>query len=124
MTTKYTEDHEWAKQDGDSIVVGITQFAQEQLGEIVFVELPDLDRTLDKGEEAAVIESVKAAGEIKSPMGGTVTAVNEDLNDTPEKVNEDPSGEGWVYKISPSDMNEFEGLMDEAAYKALVESLS
>lgn len=124
MTTKYTEDHEWARQDGDSIVVGITHFAQEQLGEIVFVELPEVDRTLDNGEEAAVIESVKAAGEIKSPMGGTVTAVNEDLNDTPEKINEDPSGEGWVYKISPFDMSEFEGLMDEAAYQALVESLS
>ncbi len=124
MTTKYTEDHEWARLEGDILVVGITSYAQEQLGEVVFVELPDVDRELDQGEEAVVIESVKAAGEIKSPIGGTVTEVNESLTDSPEKINEDPSGDGWVYKIKPSDSSEFEGLMDDTAYQALVDSLS
>ena len=124
MTTKYTEDHEWARQEGDLLVVGITDYAQEQLGEVVFVELPDIDRSLDQREEAAVIESVKAAGEIKSPVGGTVVEVNEALNDNPEKINEDPSGDGWVYKLKPSDNSGFDNLMDDAAYKALVESLS
>ena len=124
MTTKYTEDHEWVRTEGDLLVVGITDYAQEQLGEVVFVELPDIDRNLDQREEAAVIESVKAAGEIKSPVGGTVVEVNETLNNNPEKINEDPAGDGWVYKIKPTDSNEFEVLMDEAAYNALVESLS
>ena len=124
MTTKYTEDHEWARQEGELLVVGITDYAQEQLGEVVFVELPDIDRSLDNREESAVIESVKAAGEIKSPVGGTVVEVNEALNDNPEKINEDPSGDGWVYKIKPADSSEFDALMDDAAYKTLVESLS
>ena len=124
MTTKYTEDHEWARQEGDMLVVGITDYAQEQLGEVVFVELPDIDRSLDQSEEAAVIESVKAAGEIKSPVGGTVVEVNEELNDNPEKINEDPVGDGWVYKIKPADNSEFDSLMDDAAYNALIESLS
>ena len=124
MTTKYTEDHEWARQEGELLVVGITDYAQEQLGEVVFVELPDIDRNLDNREEAAVIESVKAAGEIKSPVGGTVVEVNEVLNDNPEKINEDPSGDGWVYKVKPVDSSEFDALMDDAAYKTLVESLS
>ncbi len=124
MTTKYTEDHEWARQEGELLVVGITDYAQEQLGEVVFVELPDIDRSLDNREESAVIESVKAAGEIKSPVGGTVVEVNEALNDNPEKINEDPSGDGWVYKIKPADSSEFDALMDDAAYKILVESLS
>jgi len=124
MTTKYTEDHEWARQEGEMLVVGITDYAQEQLGEVVFVELPDIDRSLDHSEEAAVIESVKAAGEIKSPVGGTVVEVNEELNDNPEKINEDPVGDGWVYKIKPADNSEFDSLMDDAAYNALIESLS
>lgn len=124
MTTKYTEDHEWARQEGEMLVVGITDYAQEQLGEVVFVELPDIDRSLDQSEEAAVIESVKAAGEIKSPVGGTVVEVNEELNDNPEKINEDPVGDGWVYKIKPADNSEFDSLMDDAAYNALIESLS
>ena len=124
MSTKYTEDHEWARTEGDLLVIGITDYAQEQLGEVVFVELPDIDRNLDQREEAAVIESVKAAGEVKSPVGGTVVEVNESLNDNPEKINEDPSGDGWVYKIRPTDSNEFEALMDDAAYNALVETLS
>lgn len=124
MTTKYTEDHEWARQEGDLVVIGITNYAQEQLGEVVFVELPDVDRELSKGEEAVVIESVKAAGEIKSPIGGTIVEINEALTDAPETINSDPAGDGWVYKIKPSDNAELDGLMDDAAYQALVESLS
>ncbi len=124
MTTKYTEDHEWARTEGDLLVIGITNYAQEQLGEVVFVELPDIDQSLEQRDEAAVIESVKAAGEVKSPVGGTVVEVNEALNNNPEKINEDPSGDGWVYKIKPADSNEFEALMDDAAYDALVETLS
>ena len=123
MTTKYTDDHEWARLEGDLVVIGITDYAQEQLGEVVFVELPDIDRELNQGEDSAVIESVKAAGELKSPLGGTVVAVNESLEDAPEKINDDPAGEGWIYKIKPGDNSEFENLMDEDAYKALLDSL-
>ena len=124
MTTKYTDDHEWAKQEGDLIIVGITGFAQEQLGEVVFVELPDIERELSKGEEAAVVESVKAAGEVKSPISGTVVAVNEDLSDEPEKVNDDPTGDGWIFKIKPANSEDFASLMDDEAYNSLVESLA
>jgi len=124
MTTKFTDDHEWARVEGDHIVVGITNFAQGQLGEIVFIELPDIDRELSKGEDAAVIESVKAAGEIKSPVSGVVVAVNEALNDSPEKVNEDPDGEGWVYKVKPSDTSEMNALHDLASYESYLETLA
>ncbi len=123
MTTKYTEDHEWISVDGDSATVGITDYAQEQLGEVVFIELPDIDKDVAKGDESAVIESVKAAGELKSPASGTVTAVNELLNDEPGKVNEDPAGDGWFFKMKISDASELDGLMDQSAYDAYVESL-
>ena len=123
MTTKYTDDHEWAREEGELIVVGITDYAQEQLGEVVFVELPDVDRELGQGEDAAVVESVKAAGEVKSPVGGTVVEVNSALEDAPEKLNEDPAGEGWIYKVRPADSSEFESLMDEQAYQSLLETL-
>ena len=123
MTTKYTDDHEWAREEGELIVVGITDYAQEQLGEVVFVELPDVDRELGQGEDAAVVESVKAAGEVKSPVGGTVVEVNSALEDAPEKLNEDPAGEGWIYKVRPVDSSEFESLMDEQAYQSLLETL-
>ncbi len=124
MTTRYTDDHEWAREEDGVVTVGITHYAQEQLGEVVFIELPDVDRVLSQGEDAAVIESVKAAGEVKSPIGGTVVAVNDQLTDTPEKVNEDPDGDGWIFKIKPSDSEELSSLMDDAAYKSLVESLA
>lgn len=124
MTTRFTDEHEWARQENDLIVVGITNFAQEQLGEVVFIELPEIDRTIEQGEEAAVIESVKAAGEIKSPVSGVVVEVNDALTDTPEKINEDPDGEGWVYKIRPGNLSELDGLMDLTAYQALIESLT
>ena len=124
MATKYTDDHEWAREEGDLVVVGITDYAQEQLGEVVFVEPPDVDRELTKGEDAAVVESVKAAGEVKSPLSGVVTEINESLTDEPEKINDDPDGDGWIYKIKPSNDTDFASLMDDDAYNALLESLA
>jgi len=123
MSTKYTQDHEWINVDGESATVGITDYAQEQLGEVVFVELPDIDKEISKGDESAVIESVKAAGELKSPASGTVTEVNDLLNDEPGKVNEDPAGDGWFFKMKISDASEIDGLMDQSDYDAYVESL-
>ena len=121
---RYTDDHEWARLEGDTVTVGITEFAQDQLGELVFVELPTVGAVVTQGDEAAVIESVKAAGEVKSPVGGTIMEINESLVDTPEKVNDDPMGEGWIYKVAITDPTEWESLMDEAAYAALVANAS
>lgn len=121
---RYTDDHEWARLEGDTVTVGITEFAQDQLGELVFVELPTVGAVVTQGDEAAVIESVKAAGEVKSPVGGTIMEINESLVDTPEKVNDDPMGEGWIYKVAIADQTEWESLMDEAAYAALVADTS
>ena len=121
---RYTDDHEWARLDGNTVTVGITEFAQDQLGELVFVELPTIGGAVTQGDEAAVIESVKAAGEVKSPVGGTIMEINESLVDTPEKVNEDPMGKGWIYKVAIADPTEWESLMDEAAYTALVANIS
>ena len=121
---RYTDDHEWARLEGDTVTVGITAFAQDQLGELVFVELPTLGGAVTQGDEAAVVESVKAAGEVKSPVGGTIMEINESLVDTPEKVNDDPMGEGWIYKVAITDPTEWESLMDEAAYAALVANVS
>lgn len=121
---RYTDDHEWARLEGDTVTVGITEFAQDQLGELVFVELPTVGGAVTQGDEAAVVESVKAAGEVKSPVGGTIMEINESLVDTPEKVNDDPMGEGWIYKVAIADQTEWESLMDEAAYAALVADTS
>ena len=121
---RYTDDHEWARLAGHTVTVGITAFAQDQLGELVFVELPTLGVAVTQGDEAAVVESVKAAGEVKSPVGGTIMEINESLVDTPEKVNDDPMGEGWIYKVAITDPTEWESLMDEAAYAALVANAS
>ena len=121
---RYTDDHEWARLEGNTITVGITEFAQDQLGELVFVELPTLGGVVTQGDEAAVVESVKAAGEVKSPVSGTIMEINESLVDTPEKVNDDPMGEGWIYKVAITDPTEWESLMDEAAYAALVANAS
>jgi glycine cleavage system H protein len=121
---RYTDDHEWARLEGNTVTVGITAFAQDQLGELVFVELPTLGGAVTQGDEAAVVESVKAAGEVKSPVGGTIMEINESLVDTPEKVNDDPMGEGWIYKVAITDPTEWESLMDEAAYAALVANAS
>ncbi len=124
MSTKYTNDHEWARVEGDAVVIGISNYAQHQLGDVVYVELPEIGQTLDQGEEAAVIESVKAAGEVKSPVSGEVSEVNETLDDAPEQVNEDPEGDGWIFKLKPSNSSELESLMNDDAYQVLVESLS
>jgi glycine cleavage system H protein len=120
---KFTEDHEWIRLEGDSAVVGISDYAQDQLGEIVFVELPVPGQEVDKGQECAVIESVKAAGELKAPATGTVTEINEVLADEPERVNKDATGEGWFMRMTLDDPEELEDLMDEDAYQTYVESL-
>ena len=121
--TYFTEDHEWIRVDGDIGTVGITDFAQKQLGDVVFVELPDVGKTLDKGAEAAVVESVKAASEIYMPVAGEVTEANEALADDPSMVNSDPTGDGWFMKIRLADTGALEALMDEKAYEAFVEGL-
>ena len=121
---KYTEDHEWVALDGDIGTVGITEYAQEQLGDVVFVELPKIGTVLAKGDEAAVVESVKAAAEIYAPVGGEVTEVNAALNDDPSLVNADAEGTGWFLKLRVSDPGPLAGLMDAAAYTAYVEGLS
>ena len=124
MTTRYTQDHEWLKSEADgTVTVGITAYAQEQLGDIVFVQLPEVGASLAKGDEAAVIESVKTAGEINMAVSGTVTEVNSALADEPAKVNEDPEGEGWFFKLKGVNRDEFARLMDAGAYKTFVDGL-
>ena len=121
---RFTEDHEWIRIEEDDVaVVGITDYAQDQLGELVFVELPEVGAELDQGDEGAVVESVKAAGELKSPVSGTVTEVNESLVDEPGQVNADPMNDGWFFRIQLRDASELDGLMEEAAYEAYLESL-
>ena len=120
----FTEDHEWVRIEEDDVaVVGITDYAQDQLGEVVFVELPEVGAELDQGDEGAVIESVKAAGELKIPVSGIVTEVNGSLVDEPGQVNADPIGDGWFFRIQVRDASELEGLMDETAYQTYLESL-
>ena len=123
MTTKFTEDHEWITLDGDIATVGITTYAAEALGDVVFVELPDVGTEFDKGDEAAVVESVKAASEVYVPVGGEVTAVNDVLEGAPETVNASPDGDGWFLKIKIADADELSRLMDEAKYKAYCDGL-
>ena len=119
----FTEDHEWIRIKGDAAVVGITDYAQDQLGELVFIELPEVGAEFEQGAETAVVESVKAAGEVKTPVSGTVTEVNDSLVDQPEQVNADPSGDGWFFRMTVKDASELDGLMDEDAYHAYVASL-
>ena len=114
---KFSDDHEWVRVEGSVGTVGISDFAQDALGDIVFVELPEVGRQLAVGDEAAVIESVKAAGEVKSPVSGEVIEVNQALVDEPSLMNYAPEGEGWVYKIQLANLAELDGLMDEAAYR-------
>jgi len=123
MSVYFTEDHEWIKVDGDEGTVGISPYAAKQLGDVVYVELPELGREVGKGDEAAVVESVKAASEVYAPVGGEVTAVNETLEDAPETVNASADGEGWFLKMKIADVGELESLMDEAKYKAYCEGL-
>jgi glycine cleavage system H protein len=119
----FTDEHEWLSVEGGEATVGITQYAQEQLGDVVFVELPEVGSSLAKGDQAAVVESVKAASEVYAGVSGEVTAVNEALVEEPAKVNADPQGGGWFFKMKLSDSGELGGLMDEAAYKSFVEGL-
>lgn len=120
---KYTEDHEWIRIEGDEGVVGITDYAQEQLGDVVHVDLPEVGARLSKGDEAAVIDSVKAASEVYAPADGEVTATNEGLEEDPGKVNSDPEGAGWFMKIKLADKSQLDGLMDKAAYDDYVAGL-
>jgi glycine cleavage system H protein len=122
MTTLlFTKDHEWVRLDGDLAVVGITDYAQSQLGDVVYVELPEIGRRVEQGKEAAVVESVKAASEVYAPVSGEVAEVNEALAADPAMVNADPMGDGWFLKVRLDDPKQLGGLMDEAAYKRLVE---
>ena len=123
MSRYYTEDHEWVEVDGDIGTVGISEYAQGQLGDIVFVEVPDEGKEVGKGDDIAVVESVKAASDVYSPVSGTVIEGNADLADNPALVNEDPEGEGWFFKPTLTDPSELEGLMDEAKYAAFVAKL-
>ncbi|MEK9964748.1 MAG: glycine cleavage system protein GcvH [Alphaproteobacteria bacterium] len=120
---KYTEEHEWVEVDGETGMIGISDYAQEQLGDVVFVELPDVGKMLDRGDEAAVVESVKAAAEVYAPVGGEVIEVNDALNGDPSLVNTDAFGDGWFAKLRLTDPSELDELMDEAAYKTFCEGL-
>ena len=116
----YAEDHEWVKKEGDTVKIGISDYAQDQLGDIVFVELPEVGDSLAKGDEFGTVESVKAVSELYMPLGGEITAVNGALEDTPEVVNSEPYGEGWMIEVKPSDQTEIEALLDKAAYLKLL----
>ncbi len=118
---RFTRDHEWVRLDGDIAVIGITDYAQSQLGDVVYVELPDIGRRVEKGKEAAVVELVKAASEVYAPLSGEVVAVNEAIAADPAKVNADPMGEGWFLKLRLDDPTELDGLLDDAAYRRFVE---
>jgi glycine cleavage system H protein len=123
MTRYFTDEHEWIEVDGNSATVGITDYAQSQLGDIVFAEVPAVGAKLSKGGDAAVVESVKAASDVYAPVTGTVTEGNDALADDPALVNSDPEGAGWFFKLTLDDVGELEGLMDAAAYKAFVDGL-
>ncbi len=123
MSRYFTEDHEWIELDGEIGTVGITDYAQSQLGDIVFVDVPDEGKELTKGDEAAVVESVKAASDVYTPVSGTVIEGNAALAETPALVNEDPEGDGWFFKLTLTDTSELDGLMDEGAYEAFVAKL-
>ena len=123
MTLYFTKDHEWVRVEGDSATVGISNHAQEQLGDIVFAEVPEAGKQLSKGAEAAVVESVKAASDVYAPVSGEVTEGNQAVADDPALVNSDPEGAGWFFKLKLSNPGELDGLMDEAAYREWVATL-
>ncbi len=123
MTLRYTRDHEWIRVEGNVGTVGISDYAQQQLGDVVFVELPEVGREVKKGEQAAVVESVKAASEVYAPVSGRVVEANARLGEEPELVNRDPEGEGWFFRLELADPAELETLMDEEAYRAYVAGL-
>jgi glycine cleavage system H protein len=120
---RFNADHEWVKTEGDEAVIGITDYAQTQLGDIAHVELPKVGSRIEQGKEVAVIESIKAASELYAPVSGEVTAVNTALANEPTKINADPMGEGWLFKLKLEDATELDSLMDEAAYQRLIEGL-
>lgn len=122
MSLYFTTEHEWVEVEGDSATVGITDFAQAQLGDVVFVEVPEAGRQVTKGGEAAVVESVKAASDVYAPVSGEIVEGNQALVDAPDLVNSDPQGEGWFFRLRLSDPSELDGLMDADAYKAFCES--
>ena len=123
MTIKYTNEHEWIRVDGDVGTIGITNYAQEQLGDVVFVDVPQVGRKVTKGESIAVVESVKAASDIFAPVSGEIVEANGALTDSPGDVNAEPMGKGWFFKIRLSNKSELVGLMDEAAYNTFVKGL-
>jgi glycine cleavage system H protein len=123
MSRYFTEDHEWIEVDGETATVGITEYAQSQLGDIVFVEVPDEGKEVSKGDDAAVVESVKAASDVYAPVSGTVIEGNQTLAENPALVNDDPEGEGWFFKLTLADTAELEGLMNDSAYQAFIAKL-
>ena len=123
MPVYFTKEHEWVSVDGDTATVGISDHAQEQLGDIVFAEVPEAGRRLTKGQEAAVVESVKAASDVYAPVSGEVVEGNQAVADDPSLVNSDPEGQGWFFKLKLDNSGELDGLMDEAAYRAWVQTL-
>ena len=123
MARYFTDEHEWIELDGDTATVGITDYAQGQLGDIVFVELPDAGTALEKGKDAAVVESVKAASDVYAPISGEVTESNPALENDPALVNSDPEGEGWFFRMTVADKGQLDGLMDEAKYKSFCDGL-
>jgi glycine cleavage system H protein len=120
MSVKYTEEHEWLAVDGDVATVGITQHASEQLGDVVFVDLPSVGKKVSKGKEAAVVESVKAASDVYAPIDGEILEVNAAIKDDPSKVNSDPEGSAWFMKIKIADQSQLDGMMDKAAYTVFI----
>lgn len=120
---RYSDDHEWARSEGDKIKVGVSDYAQDQLGEIVFVELPEVGDKFDKGAEFGTLESVKAVSELYMPIGGEITAINEELADAPELVNKDPYAGGWMIELKPDDPSEKDALKDKAAYLEMLKGL-
>ena len=117
---KYTKEHEWAKLDGDAVTVGITDYAQDALGDIVYIELPKVGAALEKGKGAAVVESVKSVSDVFSPVSGKVTEVNEKLHNAPEVVNKNPYADGWMFKIKPGNRKDLDDLLDSGAYEKFV----
>ncbi|MGE5270512.1 MAG: glycine cleavage system protein GcvH [Thiohalocapsa sp.] len=120
---RFSKDHEWVRQEGDVAVIGITDYAQEQLGDVVYVELPEIGRRVEQGKEAAVVESAKAASEVYAPVSGEVVAINDAIATDPAKVNADAMGEGWFLKLRLSDPKQLDALMDEASYRDFVKGL-
>ena len=121
---RYTEEHEWLRLEEDgNVIVGITDYAQEQLGDVVYVELPETGTSVNAGDDAAVVESVKAAAEVKSPISGEIVAVNEKLSDEPELINSEPTGAGWFFSIKPDAVDVLGSLMDEPAYNKFLDTL-